>query len=146
MAIARETIVSLHKKSESNSTIAKEFKIRREMVWKEVKKFRKTGQTANRPGQGRKRTVRTKQMVKNTRESWGQIPGVRQPNWPQRLESARLRCAAPLRTSRPFPTRCRNAMSSHPRMNEWGSKDVDTFWTSWKMALWRGPGRGSLLM
>ena len=25
-------------------------------------------------------------------------------------------------------------MSSHPRMNEWGSKDVDTFWTSWKMA------------
>ena len=25
-------------------------------------------------------------------------------------------------------------MSSHPRMNEWESKDVDTFWTSWKMA------------
>ena len=25
-------------------------------------------------------------------------------------------------------------MSSHPRMNEWGSKDVDTFWTLWKMA------------
>ena len=25
-------------------------------------------------------------------------------------------------------------MISHPRMNEWGSKDVDTFWTSWKMA------------
>ena len=25
-------------------------------------------------------------------------------------------------------------MSSHPRMNEWGSKDVDTFWTSGKMA------------
>ena len=22
----------------------------------------------------------------------------------------------------------------HPRINEWGSKDVDTFWTSWKMA------------
>ena len=25
-------------------------------------------------------------------------------------------------------------MSSHQRMNEWGSKDVDTFWTLWKMA------------
>ena len=25
-------------------------------------------------------------------------------------------------------------MSSHSRMNEWGSKNIDTFWTSWKMA------------
>ena len=57
MAIDRETIVSLHKKSESNSTNAKELQIRRETVWKAVKKFRETGQTSNRPGQGRKRTV-----------------------------------------------------------------------------------------
>ena len=64
MAIDRETIVSLHKKAESNSTIAKEFQIRRETVWKVVKKFRETDQTSNRPGQGRKRTVRTKRMVK----------------------------------------------------------------------------------
>ena len=34
MAIDRETIVSLHKKDESNSTIAKELQIRRETVWK----------------------------------------------------------------------------------------------------------------
>ena len=32
MAIDRETIVSLHKKGESNSTIAKELQIRREAV------------------------------------------------------------------------------------------------------------------
>ena len=68
MPIDRETIVSLHKKSESNSTIAKEIQIRRETVWKVVKKFSKTGQTSNRPSQGRKRTVRTKRMVKNMRE------------------------------------------------------------------------------
>ena len=37
MAIDRETIVSLHKKGESNSTIAKELQIRRETVWKVVK-------------------------------------------------------------------------------------------------------------
>ena len=43
MAIDRETIVSLHKKGESNSTIAKEFQIRRETVWKGAKKFRETG-------------------------------------------------------------------------------------------------------
>ena len=68
MAIDRETIVSLHKKGESNSTLEKEHQIRRETVWKVVKKFRETGQTSNRPGQGRKRTVRTKRIIKNTRE------------------------------------------------------------------------------
>ena len=47
IAIDRETIVSLHKKSESNSTIAKELQIRRKTVWKVVKKFRETGQTSN---------------------------------------------------------------------------------------------------
>ena len=57
MAIDRETTVSLHKKSESNSTIAKELHIRRETVWKVVKKFREIDQTSNRPDQGRKRTV-----------------------------------------------------------------------------------------
>ena len=70
MANERETIVSLRKKSESNSTIAKELQIRRETVWKVVKKFIETGQTSNRPGQGRKRTVQTKRMVKNTREKF----------------------------------------------------------------------------
>ena len=68
MAMDQETIVSLNKKSESNSTLAKELQIRRETVWKVVKNFRETGQTSNRPGQGRKRIVRTKRMVKNTRE------------------------------------------------------------------------------
>ena len=64
MATDRETIVSLHKKGESNSTFAKELQIRRETVLKVVKKFRETGKTSNRLGQGRKRTVQTKQMVK----------------------------------------------------------------------------------
>ena len=85
-----------------------------------VKKFRETGQTSNRPGQGRKRTVRTKRIVKTREKSWGQIPVVRRPNWPQRLESARLRCAASLRrTSRPSPTRCRTPWAhTHTRTNE----------------------------
>ena len=46
MAMDRETIVSLHKKGEANSTIAKELQIRRETVWKVIKKFRETGQTS----------------------------------------------------------------------------------------------------
>ena len=106
MAIDRETIASFYKKGENNSTIAKELQIRREKAWKVIMKFRKTGQTSIRPGQGRKRTVRTKRMVKTRGKSWRQIPVVRRPNWSQRLESARLRCAASLRrTSRPSPTR-----------------------------------------
>ena len=62
------TIITFHKKSESDSCIAKKLHIRRETVWKVVKKLKETGETCNRPGQGRKRTVRTKRRVKNTRE------------------------------------------------------------------------------
>ena len=68
MTIDRETIVSLHKKGESKSTIAKELQIRRETVWKVVLLFKETDQTSNRPRQSRKRTVRTKRIVKNMRE------------------------------------------------------------------------------
>ena len=63
MAVDRNTIVTLHKKGES-----KKLHIRRETVWKVVKKVKETVDTCNRPGQGRKRTVRTKLLVKNTRE------------------------------------------------------------------------------
>ena len=119
MAIDRETIVSLHKKGESNSAIANELHIQRETVWKVVKKFRKTGQTSNRPGQSRKRKVRTKRMVKNTSEKLR-----------TNLRRSAIKLAAEAginqtsmrrifrRISRPFPTRSRSAMSSHARMNE----------------------------
>ena len=43
-------------------------------MWKVVKKFKETGETCNRPGQGRKRSVRTKQLVKNTREKLRRNP------------------------------------------------------------------------
>ena len=67
-AVDRNTIVTPHKKGESNSCIAKKLHIRSETVWKVVKNFKETGETCNRPGQGRKRTVQTKRLVKNTRE------------------------------------------------------------------------------
>jgi transposase len=74
MAVDRNAIVTLHEKGESNSVIAKKLQIRRETVWKVVKKFKETGETCNRPGQGRKRSVRTKQLVKNTREKLRRNP------------------------------------------------------------------------
>ena len=67
MAVDRNTIVTFHKKGESNSWLAKKLHNRGETV-KLVKKFKETGETCNRPGQGRKRIVRTKRLVKNTRE------------------------------------------------------------------------------
>ena len=68
MAVDTNTILTLHKKGESNSCIAKKLHTLRETVWKVVKKLKETSETCNRPGQGRKRTVRTKRLVKNTRE------------------------------------------------------------------------------
>ena len=68
IAVDRNTIVTIHKKGESNSCIAKKLHIGREAVCKVVKKFQETGETCNQPGHGRKRTVQTKRLVKNTRE------------------------------------------------------------------------------
>ena len=68
MAVDRNTIVTLYKKGESNYCIAKKLHIHRRTVWNVVKNFKETGETSNRPGQGRKRTVRTKRLVKNLRE------------------------------------------------------------------------------
>ena len=48
MAVDRNIIVTLHKKGESNSCIAKKLHIRSETVWKVVKKFKDTGETADR--------------------------------------------------------------------------------------------------
>ena len=128
MAIDRETIVSLHKKGESNSTIAKELQIRRDNGLE-------SGQEVQGDRPDIQSTGQTKRKVTNTREKLKTNPFVRLPNWPQTLDSARFRCAASLRrTSRPSPTRCRSDMSSHRSMNEWRSKNVATFWTSWKIA------------
>ena len=68
MAVDRNTIITLNKKGESNSCIVKKLHIRSETVWQVVKKFKETGETCNRPGQGRKRTVGTNRLVKNMRE------------------------------------------------------------------------------
>ena len=42
MAVNRNTIVTLHKKGESNSCITKKLHIRSETVWKVVEKFKET--------------------------------------------------------------------------------------------------------
>ena len=68
MCVDRNTIITLHKKCESNSCITKKLHIRRETVWNVIKKFKETGETCNRPGQGRIRTVQMKRLVKNMRE------------------------------------------------------------------------------
>ena len=68
MSINRNIVIKLHKSGESNSKIAKWLKMNRTTVWKIIKKFQEIGTTLDREGQGRKQTVRTPQLIKNTRE------------------------------------------------------------------------------
>ena len=68
MAVDRNLVIKLNKSGESNVAIAKRLKMNRSTVWKIVKKFKETGSTLDRAGRGRKRSVRTRQLVKNTRE------------------------------------------------------------------------------
>ena len=46
----------------------------RTAAWKIVKKFQEIGNTLNRPGRGRKPSVRSPQLLKNTREKLPQNP------------------------------------------------------------------------
>ena len=64
MSIDRNVVIKLHKSGESNSEIAKRLKINRTTVWKIIKKFQENGTTLDREGRGRKRTVRTPQLIK----------------------------------------------------------------------------------
>ena len=68
MSIDRNIVIKLHKSGESNSEIAKRLKMNRIIVWKIIKKFQEIGTILDWEGRGRKRTVRTPQLIKNTRE------------------------------------------------------------------------------
>ena len=67
MAVDRNA-VKLHKSGKSNVEIAKRLDMNRSTAWKIVKKFPETGNTLDRPGRRRKRSVRSPQLLKNTRE------------------------------------------------------------------------------
>ena len=117
----------------SNSCIAKKLHIRRETVWKVVKKFKETGETCNRPGQGRKRTVRTKRLVKNTREKLRRNSLRSAAKMAVEQESVKLQCVeSSKKTSEPILSKCRKVMNFQPLMNIWDLPDVNTFWISWK--------------
>ena len=68
MSIDCNIVIKLHKSGESNNEIAKRLKINRTTVWKIIKKFQEIGSILDREGRGRKRTVCTPQLIKNTRE------------------------------------------------------------------------------
>ena len=73
MAVHRNIVIKFHKQGESNSSIAKRLNMNRTPVWKIVKKLKETGTTLDKPGRGRKRTVHTLKLVKNTREKLRRI-------------------------------------------------------------------------
>ena len=74
MALDQKTVIKLHKIGGSNVEISKRLKINCSTVWKIGKKFKKTGNTLNREGQGGKRTICTPQLIKNAREKLRRNP------------------------------------------------------------------------
>lgn len=74
MTVDRNIVIKLHKSGKNNVEIAKRLDMNRSTVWKIVKKFQETGNTLDRPGRGRKRSVRTPKLLKNTREKLRRNP------------------------------------------------------------------------
>ena len=70
MAVDRNIVIKFHKQGESNSSIAKRLKMNRTTVWEIVIKFKETGTTLDKPGRGRKQTVRTLKLVKTRERSY----------------------------------------------------------------------------
>ena len=68
MAVDRNIVIKLHKSGEINVKIAKRLKMSRSTVWKIVEKFKETSNTLDREGHGRKQSICTLQLIKNTRE------------------------------------------------------------------------------
>ena len=67
--VDRNEVIKLHKSVKSNVEIAKRLDMNRSTVWKIMKKLQKTGNTLDRPGRGRKRSVCSPQLLKNTNEN-----------------------------------------------------------------------------
>ena len=74
MTVNQNLVIKLHKSGKSNVEIAKRLDMNRSTVWNIVKKFQETENTLDRPGRGRKRSVRSPQLLKNTREKLRRNP------------------------------------------------------------------------
>ena len=73
MAVDRNAMIKLHKSGNSNVEIEKRLDMNCSTMWKIVK-FQETGNTHDRPGRGRKRSARSSQLLKNTREKLRRNP------------------------------------------------------------------------
>ena len=105
------------------------------MVWKIVKKFRETGNTLDRPDRGRKRSVRSPQLLKNTREKLWRNPREAAEPWPPQQVSANPPCTRRWGTIwGRSPLRCCIARSLRPIMWPWGPKNAGKSCSRWPTA------------
>ena len=74
MAVDRNAVIKLHKSKKSNVEIAKRLDMNRLTVWKTVKKFQETGNTLDPLGRGRKQSVCSPQLLKNTKKKLRRNP------------------------------------------------------------------------
>ena len=138
MTVDRNTIVTLHKKKVRVILASQKSCIfALKLLGRWLKEFKETGETCNRPGQGRKRTVRRKRLVKIMREKLRRNSCRSVEKWLQKQESVKLQCVESSKmTSEPILTKYRKGMNFQRLMNIWDLTDVNTFWISWKMEQW----------
>ena len=74
IAVDRKTVIKLHKIGGTTVEFAKRLKMNCLTVCKIVKKFKETGNTLDGKGRGRKRTLSTSQLIKNTRKKLRRNP------------------------------------------------------------------------
>ena len=68
MAVDRNVVSKVQKVGKVMLKISKRLDMNRSTVWKTVKKLKETENTLDRPARGRKRSVRSPQRLKHTRE------------------------------------------------------------------------------
>ena len=129
MAVDRIKSQPSIKQVESNSCMARKLHIRRETVWKVVKKFKETGKTCNRQGQFRKRTVRTKTGEKYEGKVEKEFSSVCCKNGCRSRNQSNFNASNPQRRppAEPILTKCRKGKNFQPLMNVRTHSDVNTF-------------------
>ena len=134
MTVDRNVVIKLYKSRNSNVEIAKRLDMNRSTVWKIVNKFQETGNTLDRPGHGRKRSVRSLQLLKNTREKLRRNPRLEEVKaWPPQPEWANPPCIRCWGTIRGWSLwRCCLARSLRPIMWSWGTKNAEKVFTNEK--------------
>ena len=123
--VDQNAAIKLHKRGKSNIVIAKRLDMNRSMEWKIAKKFQEIGNTIDGTGRGRKQSVRSPQLLKNTVKSCDETLAEAAEPWPPQPLWANPPCSRCWGTIwRWSPSKCSIARSFRTIMLPWGPKNA----------------------